>query len=216
MKTEDYDKLKKLCDENGFELLTESPKENDKFFVVKKKDIWEGVEFAECVDNGLLSNSLDIGRIYKVREISLNQAIGIEGMWGGYNRHHFKPSTEQAYIEQLKRIANEKFGDIKEGDRFDIVGGGERTVSKNNTLQWEYFKGFDQLFYHNVEIYQQGKWATKLPERVKVEFIDYHAIDQKYTFKFKIIGEFHSIHHYGDTLAKYIENYINDTNNNQD
>jgi hypothetical protein len=37
MKTEDFDRLKKLCDDNGFELVTESPKENDKFFVVKKK-----------------------------------------------------------------------------------------------------------------------------------------------------------------------------------
>ena len=37
MKTDDYEKLKKLCDDNGFELVTESPNENDKFFVVKKK-----------------------------------------------------------------------------------------------------------------------------------------------------------------------------------
>lgn len=39
MKTEDFERLKKLCDENGFELVTESPKDNDKFFVVKKKRI---------------------------------------------------------------------------------------------------------------------------------------------------------------------------------
>jgi hypothetical protein len=37
MKTDDYEKLKKLCDENGFELVTEPQKENDKFYVVKKK-----------------------------------------------------------------------------------------------------------------------------------------------------------------------------------
>jgi 5S rRNA maturation endonuclease (ribonuclease M5) len=38
MKTEDFERLKKLCDENGFELITESPKENDKFYVVKKTE----------------------------------------------------------------------------------------------------------------------------------------------------------------------------------
>ena len=37
MKTEDFERLKKLCDENGFELVTESPDQNDKFFVVKLK-----------------------------------------------------------------------------------------------------------------------------------------------------------------------------------
>ena len=47
MKTEDFERLKKLCDENGFELVTESPKDNDKFFVVKKKRPIT-IEWQEC------------------------------------------------------------------------------------------------------------------------------------------------------------------------
>jgi hypothetical protein len=37
MKTDNYNQLKKLCDDNGFELVTQSPFENGKYFVVKKK-----------------------------------------------------------------------------------------------------------------------------------------------------------------------------------
>jgi hypothetical protein len=58
MKTEDYDKLKKLCDANGFELLSESPKENDKFYVVKKKPERVRVEYSgsSCTRHELNSN----------------------------------------------------------------------------------------------------------------------------------------------------------------
>jgi hypothetical protein len=45
MKTEDYNQLKKLCDDNGFELVTQSPFENGKYFVVKKKPERVKVEF---------------------------------------------------------------------------------------------------------------------------------------------------------------------------
>jgi hypothetical protein len=47
MKTDDYEKLKKLCDDNGFELVTESLNENDKLFLVKKKP--ERVK-VECIE----------------------------------------------------------------------------------------------------------------------------------------------------------------------
>jgi hypothetical protein len=37
MKSQDFDRLKAICEKEGFELVTESPKENDKFYVVKKR-----------------------------------------------------------------------------------------------------------------------------------------------------------------------------------
>ena len=46
MKTEDYNKLKDLCEANGFELMNESVDENDKWFVVKK------IEKAEVKPDG--------------------------------------------------------------------------------------------------------------------------------------------------------------------
>jgi hypothetical protein len=151
MKQSDIDRLKeKLGDE--FELVTQSPDENDKFFVViaKKKDPWKGVEFAESTWSGNI--------------LPVNQIDDFE------NSHiiYFKPSTEAAYVEQLKSKAKKLYGQIKEGDLFEPATGGEYTV-KNFEGQklFDYFKRYDQLFYRNVEIYQCGKWAKKI-ERFKV------------------------------------------------
>jgi hypothetical protein len=65
MKTEDYDKLKQLCDDNGFELLTESPKENDKFYVVKKKHERVKVEFVnDSWDD--FGDYIEVGFVFKI------------------------------------------------------------------------------------------------------------------------------------------------------
>lgn len=44
MKMDDFEKIKHICDANGLELVNKSPKENDKYYVVKVKDVWVGVE----------------------------------------------------------------------------------------------------------------------------------------------------------------------------
>jgi hypothetical protein len=86
------------------------------------------------------------------------------------------PSTEQAYIEQLKMIAKEEFGEIKVGDRFNCnilsnLWSSEVTIESCDIADnWCYYKESDRLLHKGVLIYQQGKWATKLPERVKVIF----------------------------------------------
>lgn len=210
MKTEDYNRLKQLCDANGFELLTESPKENDKFFVVKKKDIWEGVEFAEDL------------RDNKIHLIT-NELTLIKDEYGRYFfRNEFKPSTESAYIEQLKRIAFEKFGEIKEGDRFDqspfnsFKGVFKWDKPYNvNGCDFQYTKESDTLYLKGCAIYQQGKWATKLPERVKVEFYDYdYGIGSHYSdnfsifFKTKNLGE-RDYNQIGQFLSQQLEEYLN-------
>lgn len=196
MKTEDYNQLKKLCEDNGFELVTESPKENDKFYVVKKKDIWEGVDFC-CFDN------------VEHRKIHLIEKDKIWFTTGKFMFKHedIKPSTEQAYIEQLKKIAKDKFGEIKEGDRFQTDFGIDS--AKSAYLKYHYNKNIDHFLCMGVIIYQQGKWAEKLPEGVKVEFFDSNSVGSKYNFKFNITGEFPNLHHLGDDLAIRIEKYLN-------
>lgn len=69
MKTEDFERLKKLCDENGFELVTESPTDNDKFFVVKKKRI--SIRWEECDGNYIkFSYSGSCNLIPRMNELS--------------------------------------------------------------------------------------------------------------------------------------------------
>jgi hypothetical protein len=206
MKTEDYDKLKKLCDENGFELLTESPNENDKFFVVKKKDIWDGLEYVECLGDCGLGTS-----IIKVTDNVKFDLIFRKNAMGSAFYDFFQPSTEQAYIEQLKKIAKEKFGEIKEGDRFD-TGYGIHSILSNHP-EWHYNKHIDFLYYKGLIVYSKGEWATKIPERVKVEWISTSCDEIRFYYK--------DVHHLnlvklGPKMAETLETYLNDTNNNQD
>jgi hypothetical protein len=151
MKQSDIDRLKeKLGDE--FELVTQSPDENDKFFVViaKKKDPWKGVEFAESTWSGNI--------------LPVNQIDDFE------NSHiiYFKPSTEAAYVEQLKSKAKKLYGQIKEGDLFSSLFYPEcnHTVERSD-LQWDYDKLNDCLVLNGFPVYHQGKWAKKI-ERFKV------------------------------------------------
>ena len=160
MKQSDFDRLKAVCEKEGFELLNESANDNDKFFVLKKaKDIWEGVEFAL---------SLTGNEIFRMDE--LRQKMPFDCI-----TYNFKPSTESAYIEQLKAETFKRFGEIKEGDRFDLS-----VVNKYFDVlahisfdqyesQFDYQKSNDTLFFYNLALYQKGKWATRVKERVKVE-----------------------------------------------
>ena len=149
MKTEDFEKLKSLCDANGFELVTESPKDNDKFYVVKKKDEWEGVEFAE---------GIVVGGVYKINDFDNFQRV----------KKFYKPSTEQSYIEQLKKQAFRMYGEIKEGDRFVDWDGTDFEIGGGSI--WKYQKESDELRVNGWLIYQKGKWANKLPKRVEVTY----------------------------------------------
>jgi hypothetical protein len=94
MKQEDFERLKTVCEKEGFEiakLLSPGNVEMDVFAIANKKDIWEGVEFVE---------SNFSGKIY------IKQDVNFEML------RLFKPSTESAYVDQLKKEAFKRYGEI--------------------------------------------------------------------------------------------------------
>ena len=205
MKTEDFERLKKLCDENGFELVTESPKDNDKFFVVKKKDEWEGVEFVKICDD---YNRPDYkaGKIYPLKGIDESgyfETIFDENGddWNGLSETEITPSTEQAYIEQLKKEAFERFGEIKEGDRFKDLDGYVFTISKTD---FTYFKNEDSLYIDGWIIYSKGEWAERVKERISIRW---EECDGNY-IKFSYSGSVNLIPRMKE-LAEILEKYLN-------
>ena len=149
MKTEDFERLKKLCDENGFELITESPDENDKFFVVKKKDKWEGVEFARLELDGYCFDDYIEFKIDRIDDVYIYTSSGSK-----YYKSSLQPSTEQAYVEQLKKEAFERFGDILDEldffkskiDRSNLSG---INISESQNIGFTYFKHpLDSLYFN--------------------------------------------------------------------
>lgn len=217
MKTEDFERLRKLCDDNGFELVTESPNDNDKFFVVKKKDGWEGVEFVQLIED---SGQFKSGKIFKVldthkstfcRKDTYFKVLDLdkEGIW--IIKHLFKPSTEQAYVEQLKNECFESFGEIKEGDGFQMPNDGIDTHSISYN-EFKYIRESDSFYLGYVKLYQQGKWAKKLPKRIEVELnVSSQNLNGKDAeFKFDLSNEKQiDLIEAGQFLASQLEKYLN-------
>src|SRR5690606_16457965 len=132
MTPQDIEKLKALCEKEGFELdfISQSTQGAMDIFRVSKKDEWEGVEFAEClvdVNGDWYVKEIAKGQIYRIVDWFKRELIYIDKHELGWESKHFKPSTEAAYVEQLKAKAKELYGEIKDGDVFDrreICSGG--------------------------------------------------------------------------------------------
>ena len=94
--------------------------------------------------------------------------------------------TESAYIEQLKEEAFKRFGDIKEGDRFDRNWiSAPFNISKIGDIKNALGDGFfykkenDELFFDSINIYRSGKWATEIPKKIEVTVSGYDLTDYK-------------------------------------
>lgn len=223
MKKEDFERLKaKLGDE--FELLNVDHEDNEKYYVIaKKKDIWEGAEFAEYI--GEKPAYFTSGKVYKIFGRDKITFIDDVSSYPDHNyshdglKKHFKPSTEKAYIEQLKKEAFERFGEINEGDRFDRAGLGysEGQIhfipNSNYEKGFTYYKSDDRLYFDNLVIYKQGKWATKLKERVKVKFDGGNLQSKEFYFEYNELTEKRmreiGCFKVGEFLASKLEAYLN-------
>lgn len=167
MKKEDFDRLKALCQENDFELLNVDHEDNEKFYVIaKKKDLWDGVEFARYK----FPNHLQFP-FFKVKDTKGEYLIPENG--GELFKGNCDPVTESAYVEQLKKQAFERFGEIKDGDRFDCSSMNKGTCPitfKQGECDWTYIKEDDRLRKGYFDLYEQGKWATRVKDRVEVNY----------------------------------------------
>ena len=210
MKNEDFDRLKKLCDENGFEMSYDH-KDCETFNISTKKDIWQGVEFAYNLYQKI---------VYKVKSKTETHIICFNGptIW----KTEFDPSTQQAYEEQLKANAFDLYGDIKLGDSFDRLGLKFLDISLPQIIvigayvglkDFVYFKSNDSLEFDGYIIYQKGKWAKKLPKRIEVKLAGLNVLGKSFYFEYEKDGQEKIINigsiKTGDFLAKQLEKYLN-------
>lgn len=160
MNQEDFERLKAVCEKEGFELYKHEPATPRKRVLISvfKKDIWDGVEYVKSSD----------GTIYKILANSENR-LEVEG--GHIGKKIGKPSTESAYVDQLKKKAFFRYGEIKEGDRFDCseMGRGTSPITFNQgQCHWHYIKSDDRLRKGYFDLYEKGQWATKVQKRIEV------------------------------------------------
>ena len=208
MKTEELDKLKTNLDELGFEYIITDTNKDQIVMIIQKKDPWEGVEFFECG-----------GEIIKLGSYDKQKNVLVVLNGSKFHETNCKPSTEQSYIEQLKKEAFERFGEIKVGDRFDrtllnVDGDLDNIITITDFIfGFEYYKDADSFEYNGNIIYQQGKWATKI-ERVEVtKSINYHNIHtDEHHFAFHISKKIENGSNVHSFLTKQLTKYLNNEN----
>jgi hypothetical protein len=142
--------------------------EGIKLEVVLEQD-WEGVEFFKSL---MESDEYYIKhKIYRASQISGDAVCFIDEnkddhkITTDYLYENFRPSTEQAYKEQLIKEAKERFGEIKGGDVFFSVN--NLTYTTLNNIGFSYFNRFDRLTFGGVTIYEKGKWSERVEEKQK-------------------------------------------------
>ena len=130
----------------------------------------------------------------------------------------------------MKAKAKELYGDIKDGDRFDLraIGyGSNLAISLDSDQKWRYNKIIDELTLQSFPLYKQGKWAKKVegPVMVNVSSIRYsrepiieyigeliHSETIDCTVHFTIVGSSPKIilkEDFRQLLSKCLEDYLN-------
>jgi hypothetical protein len=207
MKNEDFERLKAVCEKEGFKIRMSSPW--NQTYKITKNNPWEGVEFIEFVDINLK------GYIYKVHSIeSMITYIDRHNSYGYYYSRCYKemvkPSTEQEYVEQLKKEAFERFGLKEVGDQF-FINNSYGTIPNlcGKSDYYDYDKKTDSLFYKGVLLYQKGKWAEKV-EKSEVFFRVLKKAPNEFTVVFEANKNFENKEEVAEMLASYLEKYLND------
>jgi hypothetical protein len=219
MKQQDIERLKKICEKEGFELSYEIDVHNPIFFKITKKDPWDRVEFAECINNRN-SCAYTNGKIYPIVSIVDNYVNTLfdDEFYPKNGRHKdfIRPSTEAAYVEQLKEKAKELYGDIKEGDEFDRTSINPRwgvvkmEMSEKRGLDYfNYDKANDTLYFGKYAIYSKGQWAKKI-ERVRVNLFSFRHEGDYANFVFNVSKNACFKSGITDYLAKCLEDKLNE------
>lgn len=222
---ENLEKLENLIKSGGFEYHITDLDKNQVAMIIQSKDPWDGVEFAELLAR-VESDKYPTGYIVKINRIAQKWNDGnnhvfffIDGDEDYSHINNFKPSTESAYVEQLKKEAFERFEEIKEGDRFDLSN---IHPNYNNDIvingnEYDYHKSKDALFIGNENvkccIYKQGKWATKI-ESFKATYIDWDyndcGMEVRLAFKIPNWDKAKDKDKIGEYIAEQLEKYLND------
>jgi hypothetical protein len=211
MTNKDLERLLEILGDTGFEIKENS----DGRAWITFKDPWEGVEFVDCVDGD--GSLISPRKIYKALnnlpgEPSINiRIVDNKLVELSINKKWFKPSTEEAYVNQLKAKAFELYGEIQKGDVFGYYVNTNFEI-ENTVLKYE--NKIDALCAGNWIIYLKGEWAKKIPKRIEVNFDRGNVYSRIFYFNYsnETIEKMMNIgsSKIGEFLAKQLEKYLND------
>ena len=206
MKSEDFERLKAVCEKEGFDVYTYKEDTNLGMLIhIKpKKDKWEGIEFFQFKGNH-----------FKVEEFYPRLIRSFDGL--NYEKKHCEPSTESAYVAQLKAEAFKRLGEIKEGDSFDREDWkmederpyGIGVIGQYIQDGFNYRKCNDSLMFRGTTIYRQGKWASRVPKRIDVKAFYHNDYNLMHRIDFKTSSRVEITKKELDFLASALEKFLN-------
>lgn len=223
MTREEFTPLKEFCDNNGYELLNIDHEDNEKFFViVKKKDPWKEVEF--ILNKVGVDMALTEGKIYKITSFEHHSPGAVEPMVICDSseevfclKEFSEPSTEAEYVEQKQGECFERFGPEIDTSKIDgsNMDGGRIVFDKSKDSPFLYRKDTDTLYACGVPLYQAGKWATRISNRIKVTPGFYKSKGDNYMRHVKCSFEVQNLNNSADTsevmnfLSSQLEKFLN-------
>lgn len=206
MTTEEFERLKAICEKEGFDIS----QVNSYLIQVSKKDPWDGVEFAQYKFPWE-------GEEYHFKIQAMTDKMLIDSCGTDMFKDNCKPSTEQAYVDQLKKEAFERFGHIKHDDIFDVTPIGYQNkkafISLGDNPKWKYDKKKDQLYFECFLLYSKGKWAERVKELINISnensCIIYSGKRLEFQFRSSFSIDKTKANELGQFLAKQLEAYLN-------
>lgn len=155
-----------------------------------EKNPWEGVEYAKCKDTYGYTSKIQYDKIYRVNLSTAHQdctlKVTIKDLECVYlNAKRFVPATVEDYKLQLIAEAKERFGEIKDGDRFNLSELGLNSncsisLDYKDTLDdADYMEYCDELRLIGFTLYKQGRWGEKLEDAKVVKRVVDYKLDEE-------------------------------------
>jgi hypothetical protein len=189
---------------------------------------WKGVKYAKCVGDDLIGvkkydivklvepGNIDRQYAFWVKDLTKPREYRQDGFFPGkvnYNRLDFIPATKEEIEAHLRKEAVERFGTIKLGDNFIMADGREFLPFFDLSRTWLYNEESDELWFHDLLVYREGKWAERVPQKVKVIYagtkVDQQDKSTVVGFSFRLANIDSKLIEYHNYLQSKLEEYLN-------
>ena len=202
MTSDEFEILKQRVGKDYRVIMTNYPKVQ---VIVEKVDPFEDAKYVRERYSNI---------VRKVKGFDKDWLFTTSGI--GVRKSHAEIVTETIYIDYLISKSKSLFGEIENGDEFEDINGIKTKTLLYSYSSFIYNNRYDQLFYGDVILYQAGKWAKRINQKVEVllsgfnvkHYEKHTCFDpQFYIYNLYNDYDYKEIHNF---LGKKLEEYLNE------
>lgn len=205
MDIKDLEEIKQLLAKNGYKVT------------IEKAIDWSNVKYVKRVAIGNSYEDTVLGKIERLpKPFTPGQPYIPFCYRSAYFLEVYAPATKEEIETYLRKEAVERFGTIKLGDNFIMADGREFLPFFDLSRTWLYNEELDELWFHDLLVYREGKWAERVPQKIKAIYagtkVDRQDKSVVVDFTFRLTGvniDQINLHRVGDYLQSKLEEYLN-------